>query len=178
MAARDKTIIACAATGSVRTASMSPHLPVTREEIVEASVDAAEAGAVIIHLHARDAETGKPDQTPEAFGRFLPQTRQRTNALLNLTTGPPPGVHVEERVKPAALFKPEVASLKMVSMNFGLYPMLDKFKSFKHGRERAALEGSRDLVFRNTFKDIEYVLTTSSKTGTRFEFERYDTARL
>ena len=176
--ARDKTIITCAITGSVHTPSMSPHLPVTPEEIIEASVGAAEAGAAIIHLHARVPQTGRPDQTPEAFGRFLPQIQQRTKAVLNLTTGGAAWMHVEERVKPAALFKPEVASLNMGSMNFGLYPMLDKFRNFNHDWERAALEGSRDLVFRNTFKDIEYILTTCSETGTRFEFECYDTAHL
>ena len=176
--ARDKTIITCAITGSVHTPSMSPHLPVTPEEIIEASVGAAEAGAAIIHLHARVPQTGRPDQTPEAFGRILPQIQQRTKAVLNLTTGGAAWMHVEERVKPAALFKPEVASLNMGSMNFGLYPMLDRFRNFNHDWERAALEGSRDLVFRNTFKDIEYVLTTCSETGTRFEFECYDTAHL
>jgi 3,5-dioxohexanoate:acetyl-CoA acetone transferase len=178
VAARNKTIITCAITGSVHTPSMSPYLPVTPEEIIEASVGAAEAGAAIIHLHARDPETGKPDQTPAAFGRFLPQIQQRTGAVLNLTTGGAAWMTVEERVKPAATFKPEVASLNMGSMNFGLFPMLNRFKEFKHDWERAALEGSRDLVFRNSFKDIEYVLTTCSETGTRFEFECYDTSHL
>ena len=107
-----------------------------------------------------------------------PQIQQRTNAVLNLTTGGAAWMRVEERVKPAATFKPEVASLNMGSMNFGLYPMLERFKTFKHDWEPAALEGSRDLVFRNSFKDIEYVLTTCSETGTRFEFECYDTAHL
>ena len=178
MATREKTIITCAVTGSVHTPSMSPYLPVTPDQIIESSVAAAEAGAAIIHLHARDPETGKPDQTPEAFGRFLPQIQQRTDAVLNLTTGGAAWMRVEERVRPVALFKPEVASLNMGSMNFATFPMLERFKEFRHDWERAALEGSRDLVFRNTFKDIEYVLTTCSETGTRFEFECYDTSHL
>jgi uncharacterized protein (DUF849 family) len=157
---------------------MSPHLPVTPQEITEAAVGAAEAGAAIIHLHARDPETGKPDQTPEAFARFLPQIKQRTDAVINLTTGGSPYMTVEERVKPALTFKPEVASLNMGSMNFGLFPMLDRFKDFKHEWERQALENSRDLVFKNTYKDIEFVLRSCMDNGTCFEFECYDVSHL
>ncbi len=174
----DKVIITCAVTGAIHTPSMSPFLPVTPEEIAEAAVGAAEAGAAIIHLHARDPQTGKPDQTPEAFGRFLPRIKQATDAVVNLTTGGAPYMTVEERIKPAAMFKPEVASLNMGSMNFGLFPMLRRFQEFKHDWERKALEDSRDLVFRNTFKDIEYVLRTLGDAGTRFEFECYDTSHL
>ena len=178
MAVRNKTIITCAITGSVHTPSMSPYLPVTPEEIIEASVGAAEAGAAIIHLHARDPQDGRPDQTPEGFGRFLPQIQQRTNAVLNLTTGGAAWMRVEERVKPAAHFQPEVASLNMGSMNFGLFPMLNRFKEFRHDWEPKALEGSRDIVFRNSFKEIDFILATCSQSGTRFEFECYDTAHL
>jgi uncharacterized protein (DUF849 family) len=174
----DKVIITCAVTGAIHTPSMSPFLPVTPEEIAEAAVGAAQAGAAIIHLHARDPQTGKPDQTPEAFGRFLPRIKQATDAVVNLTTGGAPYMTVEERIKPAATFKPEVASLNMGSMNFGLFPMLRRFKEFKHDWERKALEDSRDLVFRNTFADIEYVLRTLGNAGTRFEFECYDTSHL
>jgi uncharacterized protein (DUF849 family) len=174
----DKVIITCAVTGAIHTPSMSPYLPVTPEEIAEAAVGAAQAGAAIIHLHARHPETGKPDQTPEAFGRFLPRIKQATDAVVNLTTGGAPYMTVEERIKPAATFKPEVASLNMGSMNFGLFPMLRRFKEFKHDWERKALEDSRDLVFRNTFKDIEYVLRKLGDAGTRFEFECYDTSHL
>ena len=173
-----KTIITCAITGSVHTPSMSPYLPVTPEEIIEASGGAAEAGAAIIHLHARDPETGKPDQTPAAFGRFLPQIQQRTNAVLNLTTGGAAWMKVEERVRPAELFQPEVASLNMGSMNFGIFPMLQRFKEFKYDWEAKHLEGSRDIVFRNSFADIEYVLAKCAESGTRFEFECYDTSHL
>ena len=174
----DKVIITCAVTGAIHTPSMSPWLPVTPEEIAEAAVGAAEAGAAIVHLHARDPETGKPDQTPEAFARFLPRIKQATNAVINLTTGGAPYMTVQERIKPAQTFKPEVASLNMGSMNFGLFPMLNRFKTFQHDWEAPALENSRDLVFRNTFKDIEFVLHTLGDCGTRFEFECYDTSHL
>ncbi len=178
MAAARKVIITCAMTGAIHTPSMSLHLPVTPDEIVADALGAAEAGAAILHLHARDPETGKPDQTPEAFARFLPRIKQRSNAVINLTTGGSPFMSPAERVKPAAHFKPEVASLNMGSMNFGLFPMLERYKEFKHDWERAHLENSRDLVFRNSFKDIEYILRTCADNGTRFEFECYDIGHL
>jgi uncharacterized protein (DUF849 family) len=164
----NKVIITCAVTGAIHTPSMSPHLPVTPEEIAEAAIGAAEAGP-------RD---GRPDQSPEAFAPFLKVIKQRSDVVLNLTTGGSPFMSVEERIKPAALFKPEVASLNMGSMNFGLFPMLKRFKSFKHEWEPQMLEGSRDLVFRNTYKDIAYALRTLNETGTRYEFECYDTSHL
>ena len=173
-----KVIITCAVTGAIHTPSMSPYLPITPEEIADAAVGAAEAGAAIVHLHARDPKTGKPDQSPEAFAPFLPVIKQRTNAVINLTTGGAPYMKVDERVRPAERFKPEVASLNMGSMNFGLYPMLNRFKDFKFDWERPALEASRDLVFRNSFQDIEYAIRTLGDSGTRFEFECYDTSHL
>jgi uncharacterized protein (DUF849 family) len=178
MSAKGKVVITCAITGSIHTPTMSPHLPVTPDEIASEAIAAAEAGAAILHLHARDPETGKPDQTPEAFGRFLPRIKQGTEAAVNITTGGSPYMTVEERVRPAAQFKPEVASLNMGSINFGLYPLLDKYKEFKHDWERQHLEATRDLVFRNSFKDIEYILETCYDNDTRFEFERYDIAHL
>lgn len=178
MASGGKVIITCAITGSIHTPTMSPHLPITPDEIVEDSLKAAEAGAAILHLHARDPETGRPDQTPEGFMRFLPRLKQSTDAVINVTTGGSPFMKVEERVLPAATFKPEVASLNMGSINFGLYPLLDKYKDFKFDWERQHLEATRDLVFRNSFKDIEYILTTCAENGTRFEFECYDIAHL
>ncbi len=178
MAANRKVIITCAVTGSIHTPSMSPHLPVTPDEIAEAAIGAAEAGAAILHLHARDPSTGKPDQSPEAFARFLPRIKQATGAVVNLTTGGAAWMSVAERVRPAAQFQPEIASLNMGSMNFGLFPMLKRFAHFRHEWEPQALENSRDLVFRNTFKDIEFVLETLGGSGTRFEFECYDTAHL
>ncbi len=173
-----KVIITCAVTGAIHTPSMSPYLPITAEEIADAAVGAAEAGAAIVHLHARDPVTGKPDQTPEGFAPFLPVIKQRCDAVINLTTGGHPSMRVEERIKPAETFKPEVASLNMGSMNFGLYPMLKRFKEFKHDWEAPALEASRDIVFRNSFADIEYAIRTLSDTCTRFEFECYDTSHL
>jgi uncharacterized protein (DUF849 family) len=173
-----KVIITCAVTGAIHTPSMSPYLPVTPEQISEAAIGAAKAGAAIVHLHARDPVTGKPDQRPEAFARFLPVIKQRSDCIVNITTGGAPWMTVEERVRPAATFKPEVASLNMGSMNFGLFPMLNRYKEFKYDWERPALEASRDLIFRNTFKDIEYVLRTCAGNETRFEFECYDTGHL
>jgi len=174
----NKVIITCAVTGSIHTPSMSPYLPVTPDQIVEAAIGAAEAGAAIVHLHARNPETGRPEQTPEAFGRFLSRIKQRSNVVINITSGGSPAMRVEERVNPAHTFKPEVASLNMGSMNFGLYPMLGRFKEFKYDWERPYLEGTRDLVFRNTFKDIEFILRTCAEDGTRFEFECYDIGHL
>ena len=178
MASPGKVVITCAITGGIHTPTMTPHLPITADEITAESVAAAEAGAAVIHLHARDPETGKPDQSPEAFERFLPRIKQSTNAAINITTGGSPFMTVEERVKPAAKFKPEVASLNMGSINFGLFPLLEKYKDFKFDWERQHLEATKDLVFRNSFKDIEYILETCYENGTRFEFECYDIAHL
>jgi len=178
MSTKGKVVITCAITGSIHTPTMTPHLPITPDEIASEAIAAAEAGAAILHLHARDPETGKPDQTPEAFARFLPRIKQGTNAAVNITTGGSPYMTVEERVRPAAQFEPEVASLNMGSMNFGLFPLLDKYKEFKHDWERQHLEGTRDMVFRNSFKDIEYVLETCYENNTRFEFECYDISHL
>jgi uncharacterized protein (DUF849 family) len=173
-----KVIITCAVTGAIHTPSMSPHLPITPEEIADAAIGAAEAGAAIVHLHARNPETGQPDQSTAAFDRFLGVIKQRTNAVVNITTGGSPTMALEERLGPAAHFKPEVASLNMGTMNFGLYPMLARFKDFKHEWEKPYLEGSRDRIFKNTFADIEYILTTCAENGTRFEVECYDIGHL
>jgi uncharacterized protein (DUF849 family) len=173
-----KVMITCAVTGAIHTPSMSPHLPVTPEEIIEAAVGAAEAGAALVHVHARDPKTGKPDQSPEAFEPFLKVIKQRSKAVINITTGGAPTMGIEERLRPCAHFKPEVASLNMGSMNFGLYPMLNRFKEFKHDWEKPYLEGSRDRIFKNTFTDIENILTTCAENGTRFEIECYDIGHL
>lgn len=178
MAKNRKVIITCAVTGAIHTPSMSPYLPVTPDEIIDAAVGAAEAGAALVHVHARNPKTGQPDQSPEAFEPFLKVIKQRSNCVINITTGGAPTMLVEERLKPCAHFKPEVASLNMGSMNFGLYPMLNRFKEFKHDWERPYLEGSDDRVFKNTFKDIENILTTCAENGTRFEIECYDIGHL
>ena len=178
MSVNNKVIISCAVTGAIHTPSMSPHLPITPEEIITDSLAAAEAGAAILHLHARNPEDGRPDQTPEGFSPFLSRIKQSSDAVINITTGGSPYMTVAERVAPAANHKPELASLNMGSMNFGLYPMLKRYKTFKFDWEREHLEGSKDLVFRNSFKDIEYVLETCYGNGTRFEFECYDVSHL
>ena len=173
-----KIIITCAVTGAIHTPSMSAYLPVTPDQIAEASIGAAKAGAAIVHLHARNPETGKPDHTLAAFAAFLPKIKQSTDAVINLTSGGAPYMKIEERIQPALTFKPEIASLNMGSMNFGLFPMLERFKELRHSWENDYLEGSRDLVFRNTFKDVEYALRTCAGNGTRFEFECYDVGHL
>jgi|ERR1700722_17129181 uncharacterized protein (DUF849 family) len=173
-----KVIITCAVTGSIHTPSMSPYLPISAQEIAEAAIGAAEAGAAVVHLHARDPKDGRPDQTPEAFAPFLKIIKQRSDCVVNITTGGAATMTIEQRVRPAATFKPEIASLNMGTMNFGLYPMLERFKDFKHDWERPYLEGSRERVFKNTFADIEYILTTCSANGTRFEIECYDIGHL
>lgn len=162
-------------TGAIHTPSMSPHLSITPNEIATAAI---EAGAAILHLHARDPATGKPTQNPDAFTEFLQRIKQSTKAVVNITTGGSPHTTVEERMQPAMVFKPEVASLNMGSMNFGLYPMLDRFSELSHEWARQHLENSRDLVFKNTFADIEKILRIGNDNGTRFEFECYDISHL
>ena len=177
MAAR-KVIITCAVTGAIHTPSMSPHIPITAQEIADAAIGAAEAGAAIVHLHARDPKDGRPDQSPELFEPFLRTIKQRSDCVVNITTGGAPTMTVEERIRPVVTFQPEVASLNMGSMNFGLYPMLGRFKDFKHEWERPYLAESDDRIFRNTFKDIAGILTRCAEQGTRFEIECYDIGHL
>lgn len=178
MARERQVIVTAALTGSIHTPSMSPHLPVTPDEIVAEGERAARAGAAILHLHARDPETGRPDQSPEAFARILPRLAAETDCILNVTTGGSPFMSVEERLRPVAAFAPELASLNMGSMNFGLYGMLERYRDFAHDWEPEMLEASRDLAFRNTFAEIETVLAAGAANGTRFEFECYDTAHI
>jgi uncharacterized protein (DUF849 family) len=153
---------------------MSPYLPITAKEIADAAIGAVEAGAAIIHLHARNPRDGRPDQSPEAFRPILESIKKRSNCVINITTGGAPTMTLDERLKPCTVFKPEVASLNMGSMNFGLFQMLKRYKQLKYEWEHTLLEGSRDRVFKNTFKDIEYILTTCAENGTRFEVECYD----
>jgi len=173
-----KVIITCAVTGAIHTPSMSPYLPVTPDEIADAAIGAAEAGAAIVHLHARDPQDGHPTQDPAVFEQFLPRIKASTNAVINITTGGSPHMTVQERLRPAHHFQPEVASLNMGSMNFGLFPMLQRAKECKYPWETDHLKNSRDLVFKNTFADIEYILTSCGANGTRFEFECYDISHL
>lgn len=173
-----KVIITCAVTGSIHTPSMSPHLPVTPDEIAAAAIGAAEAGAAVIHLHARNPGDGRPSQDPEIYAQFLSRIKQASPVILNLTSGGAVTLTLEDRVRPAATFAPEIASLNMGSMNLGLFPMLNRFADFKHDWERPYIEGSWDVVFRNTFKDIAFILQTCRDNGTRFECECYDTSHL
>ena len=173
-----KVIITCAVTGSIHTPTMSPSLPVTPEEIADAGIKAAEAGAAILHLHARNPEDGRPTQDPSIFAKFLPVIHNSSDAVINITTGGSAYMTIEERLQPALQFGPEVASLNMGSMNFGLFPMLRRFKEFRHEWERKHLENSRSLVFRNTYEDIEKIITSCRANGSRFEFECYDVGHL
>jgi uncharacterized protein (DUF849 family) len=173
-----KVIITSAVTGAIHTPSMSKYLPVSPTEIAEAAIGAAEAGAAIVHMHARDPRDGRPSQNPDHFVPILDQLKRNTDAVINLTTGGSPHMTVAERMRPAVEFKPELASLNMGSMNFGLYPLLQRFKEFEYEWERQGLENSRDLVFKNTFADIEAILEIGNGNGTRFEFECYDISHL
>lgn len=174
-----KVIISCAVTGSVHTPTMSPHLPITPDQIATQAIEAAEAGASVLHLHARDPSDGKPSPDPELFMQFLPRIKQATDAVVNITTGGGQGMSVADRIAAAVRASPELCSLNMGSMNFGMYPMLSRYSDFAHDWEPAYLESSRDWIFRNTFKDIETILETLGKGhGTRFEFECYDTGHL
>ena len=176
-----KVMITCAVTGAIHTPTMSPYLPITAAEIAEAAIGAHAAGAALVHVHARNPKTGKPDQSPEAFAPFLNVIKQRCNAVINITTGGAPTMSIEERLKPCAHFAPEVASLNMGSMNFGLYPMLPRYDAtggFKFEWERPYLAESDDRIFKNTFKDIEGILTACAKNNTRFEIECYDIGHL
>ncbi len=178
MAENRKVIITCAVTGAIHTPSMSPYLPISADEIAEGALGAAQAGAAIVHLHARDPKDGRPSQEPELFVPFLKKIKATSDVVVNLTTGGAPTMLVQERVGPALQFKPEVASLNMGSMNFGLYEMVARIKEFKHDWERPYLEGSWDRIFRNTFADIAYILESCSSNGTRFEIECYDISHL
>jgi len=177
-AAQGKVIITCAVTGSIHTPSMSPHLPVTPDEIAEAAIGAAKAGAAIVHLHARNPKDGSPTQDPEVFRQFLPKIKAACDVVVNLTTGGAPTMSTEERLQPALQLAPEVASLNMGSMNFGLYEMLGRYKDFKHDWEKPYLAGSDERIFKNTFRDIQKILESCRKNETRFEVECYDIGHL
>ena len=178
-AATRKVIITCAVTGSIHTPTMTPYLPITPQQIAEESIAAAQAGAAIIHLHARDPRDGRPTPDPRVFMEFLPPIRQNCDAVINITTGGGHNMTVQERLAAPLAFKPEMCSFNMGSMNFGLFPALDKRKEFKYDWEPQYLEASRDFIFRNTFKDMEYTLQHLGEgCGTKFEFECYDVGHL
>ncbi|MGH6942623.1 MAG: 3-keto-5-aminohexanoate cleavage protein [Geminicoccaceae bacterium] len=179
MAATKKVIISCAVTGSIHTPTMTPYLPITAEQIADNAIGAAKAGAAIVHLHARDPETGRPTPDPERFMAFLPVIKQASDVVVNITTGGGHGMSLEERLAAARRARPEMCSLNMGSMNFGLYPNLAKYKVWKNDWEPQYLEMTRDFIFRNTYADMEYVLReVGEEYGTRFEFECYDVGHL
>jgi uncharacterized protein (DUF849 family) len=175
----DPVIITCAITGSIHTPTMSTYLPVTPDQIVEEAVAAAEAGAAIIHLHARNPQTGIPSGDPALFMDFLPRIKGRTNAVLNVSTGGSSRMTLDERLAPAKAASPEMCSLNMGSMNFGLFPMKDRHANWNHEWEPAFLDATKDVIFKNTFNDIEGILESiGEQQGTRFEFEIYDVGHL
>ena len=174
----DKVIITCAVTGSVHTPSMSPHLPITPDHIASEAIAAAAAGAAMIHLHARDPKTGKPDQTPARFLEILPRIKQQSDAILNITTGGGLGMTLEQRLAPALAFRPEVASMNMGSFNFNISGAAGKRTEFLHDWEQPYLEATKDLILSNTFKQIDHGMRAMGANGTRFEFECYDVGHL
>src|SRR5215213_607439 len=174
----NKVIISCAITGAIHVPSLTPHLPITPDQIAESAIGAANAGAAIVHLHARDPEDGRPTPDPEVFARFLPEIGASSDVIINITTGGGHGMSLEERTAAARHFQPELCSLNMGSMNFGLFPMLDRIGDFQHEWEPEYLEMTRDFIFKNTFKDIESIVSDLGAGGTRFEFECYDVGHL
>ncbi|ATU95134.1 3-keto-5-aminohexanoate cleavage protein [Phyllobacterium zundukense] len=173
-----KVIITCAITGSIHTPSMSPYLPITPEQIAEQAIDAATAGAAMLHLHARDPITGQPTPDPEIFRQFVPRIRESTDAIIALTTGGSATMSLDERLQAPRELKPEMCSLNMGTMNFGIFPLAQKDRDWKHEWEKSFLESSRRGMFRNTFEDIERIILEMSENGTRFEFECYDIGHL
>ena len=178
MSSQRKVIITCAVTGSIHTPTMSPHLPITPEEIAAGAIGAAEAGASVVHLHARDPKDGRPSQDPALFRKFLPQIKAASDVIVNITTGGAATMPVEERLQPALTLKPEIASLNMGSMNFGLYEMIPRYSNWQHDWELPYLSGSDERIFKNTFRDIAHILESCSGNDTRFEIECYDIGHL
>ncbi len=173
-----KVIISCAITGSIHTPTMSPHLPWTSEQIAEQAVGAAKAGAAILHLHGRNPKNGAPAGDPATYRRFVPRIKESCNAVINITTGGGLGMTVADRLAAALDLKPEMCSLNMGSMNFGIFPMANRYKEWKFDWEKPYLQGTDDFIFRNTFRDVESILRQMGAHGTRFEFECYDVGHL
>jgi uncharacterized protein (DUF849 family) len=179
MAKPKKVIITCAVTGAIHTPSMSEYLPLTPPDIARQAIDAAKAGASILHLHARDPVDGRPSADPEIFAEILAPIKAATDAVINITSGGSTKMTLEERLAPPLRFKPEMASLNMGSMNFSIHPVANKIKAWKHPWEQAYVEGTEDIIFRNTFRDIRHILRDlGDGCGTRFEFECYDVGHL
>ncbi|WP_299692054.1 3-keto-5-aminohexanoate cleavage protein [uncultured Tateyamaria sp.] len=178
MAKQNKTIITCAVTGSIHTPTMSDHLPVTQDEIARQSIEAAEAGASILHIHTRDPEDGRPSVDPDHYTPILGRVKQSTDAVINITTGGAPTMLIADRIKAAERFAPEMCSLNMGSLNFAFHPLAGRYDSFKHDWEKAYIEGSEANIFRNTFADIRQAAETLGPLGIKFEHECYDVGHL
>jgi uncharacterized protein (DUF849 family) len=174
----DKVIITCAVTGSIHTPTMTPHLPITPDQIAAEAIAAAEAGAAMLHLHARDPKTGKPDQNPALFQQFMPRIKQSTDAILNITTGGGLGMSLDDRLAPTKALKPEVCSMNMGSINFNISGAGAKISEWQFDWEKPYLDMTRDFILSNTFAQIERAMTECAAQGTRFEFECYDMAHL
>ncbi|WP_395702458.1 3-keto-5-aminohexanoate cleavage protein [Aquabacterium sp.] len=175
----DKVIISCAVTGSVHTPTMSPHLALTPEQIAEQAIEAAQAGAAILHLHARDPADGRPTADPKVFDAFVPRIKAATDAVINITTGGSTRMTLEERLAYPLQAQPEMCSLNMGSMNFSIHPVARKVSQWQHAWEKPYVEGMEDTIFRNTFRDIKLILDRLGQgCGTRFEFECYDVGHL
>lgn len=174
----DKTIVTCAVTGAIHVPTMSPHLPITPDEIVEEAVAAADAGASIVHVHVRDPETGEPTSDIDLFREVVRRIKAESDVIVQPTTGGAPTMSVEERIAVVPELEPEMASCNMGSINFGLYPILDAYDEFEYEWEREYLEGSRDLIFSNTFESLETIIPTFQEHGTKPELECYDVGHL
>lgn len=174
----DKVIITCAVTGSIHTPTMTPYLPITPDQIAAEAIAAAEAGAAMLHLHARDPETGRPDQSPELFRQFMPRIKQSTDAILNITTGGGLGMSLDDRLAPTKALKPEVCSMNMGSINFNISGAGAKISEWKYDWEKPYLDMTKDFILSNTFAQIERAMIECAGQGTRFEFECYDMAHL
>jgi uncharacterized protein (DUF849 family) len=173
-----KVIISCAVTGSIHVPSLSPYLPITAEQIASEAVGAAEAGAGTVHLHARDPKNGRPDMRPDLFRPFLREVHSRSDVVICITTGGAPTMTPEERMVAVRIFKPELASINMGSINFGLFPMMDRIKAYRYEWEKPYLENSKDFVFKNTFYDQERIFKIMDECGTKPELECYDVGHL
>lgn len=175
----NKVIITCAVTGSIHTPTMSPYLPYTPKDIADQAVAAAEAGASILHLHARDPQTGRPTPNPDVFMQFLPQIKAKCDAVMNITTGGSSLMTLEQRLAAPLQLKPEMASLNMGSMNFGLFPLKQRYTDWQFAWEPELLDATKSTVFQNTFADIEEIFESLGQgCGTRFEFECYDVGHI
>jgi uncharacterized protein (DUF849 family) len=174
----DKVIISCAVTGAMHTPTMSEALPITPAQIAAESLAAAAAGAAVIHLHARNPADGEPTGNPDVFAQFLPQIHAQTDAVINLTTGGSPTMSVADRLAAAIRFQPELCSLNMGSMNFAIFPAAKRIQQWKYSWEEGYVRNSDDFIFRNTFRDIAFILETMSDAGTKFEHECYDVGHL